>query len=171
MKSEILYKGRVVRLRREQHTLPDGRKGTFEIIRHSGAAAVVPLREDGQVVLIHQFRPAAGGMVWEIPAGRLEPGEEPLACAARELEEEIGCRAGVLEPLGSVRPALGYSDEIIALFVGRELTPTAQALDPDEYLTPTPLPLAEALAMVEDGRIDDSKTQVALLLLARKLGL
>src|SRR5512147_1325177 len=100
-----IYKGRIVDLRLEEITLPNQVTMTIEMIRHPGAAAVVPLDDEGQVTLIHQFRHAAGGFIWEIPAGKLDGGEQPIACAARELQEEVGLAAGELIHLGSILTA------------------------------------------------------------------
>src|SRR5665647_718582 len=110
-----LYAGKVLRLCREAHTLPNGRTGNFEIVHHSGGAAVLPILPNGEVLLIRQFRAVAGTMVIEVPAGRLDAGEVPADCARRELEEETGYRAGTLIPLGSTLPSIGYSDERIHL--------------------------------------------------------
>lgn len=159
-----IFSGRIFAVGIETHALPDGRTARFEIVRHPGGAAVLPILDDGRVVLLRQFRPAAGGMVWEIPAGRLEPGEDPADCVARELMEEAGCRAGRLERLGELLPAVGFCTERIHLFVACGLTPVAQALEPDEYLEVVPLPVDEALAMIDRGEIPDAKTQLALLL-------
>ena len=159
-----LYQGRVLDLGLESHLLPDGRHGDFEIIRHPGGAAVLPLLPDGRLLLIRQFRPAAGGMVVEIPAGRLEPGEAPAACAARELEEEAGWRAGRLDKLGETFSAIGFCDERLHLFLGRDLTPVPAAPEADEFIEPLPVTLDGALALLAGGTLVDAKTQLALLL-------
>ncbi len=165
-----IYQGRIVSLAIEEHALPDGRVADFEIVRHPGGAAVLPLLPDGRIVLIRQFRPAGGGMVWEIPAGRLEPGEPPADCVGRELQEEVGYRAGRIEKLGEMLTAVGFCDEVVHLFVARELTPVPRELEPDEYIEVRPMPVAEALEMVAAGSIPDGKTQLALLL-ARQRGI
>lgn len=163
-----LYSGKVLRLCRETHTLPNGRTGHFEIVHHSGGAAILPLLPDGSVLLIRQFRPVAGKMVIEIPAGRLDAGEAPADCARRELEEETGYRAGRLIDLGSTLPSVGYTDERIHLFAALDLTVGTMAQEHHEFIEFLPVPLAEAIAMTGDGRIDDAKTQLALLLYAQK---
>jgi len=165
-----LYAGKVLDLFRETHQLPDGRRADFEIIRHPGGAAVLPVLPDGRLLLIRQFRPAAGTMVTEIPAGRLEPGEDPDACVRRELEEEAGYRAERVARLGENFSAVGYCDERIHLFVATGLTPVPPRREADEYIELQPLSLAEALALLEAGEIPDAKTQLALLLYARSLG-
>ncbi len=159
-----IFDGRLISLAIEEHQLPDGRRTEFEVVHHPGGAAVLPLLDDGRVVLIRQFRPALGGMVVEIPAGRLEPGETPELCVRRELIEEVGYRAQTVEKLGEMLPAVGFCDERIHLFVASGLQVVPQALEPDEYIELLPLPLAEALAMVAAGQIPDGKTQLALLL-------
>ncbi len=163
IKREI-FNGRIVSLAIEEHCLPDGRLADFEMVRHPGGAAVLPLLSDGRVVLIRQYRPAGGGMVWEIPAGRLEPGESPENCVLRELQEEIGYRAGRIEKLGEMLTAVGFCDEVVHLYVARDLTPVERALEPDEYIEVVPVCLAEALRMLARGEIPDGKTQLSLLL-------
>lgn len=165
---EKIFEGRIVSLNLEEHELPDGRRAVFEMVRHPGGAAILPLLEDGRVLLIRQFRPAGGGMVWEIPAGRLEPDEEPEACVRREIQEELGYRAGKVEKLGEMLTAVGFCDEVVHLYLGTDLEPVERALEPDEYIEVVDMPLAEALEMVERGEIPDGKTQLALLLARRK---
>lgn len=164
-----LYAGKVVHLCRETHILPNGRTGNFEIVHHSGGSAILPLLPDGTVLLIRQFRPVAGRMVIEIPAGRLDAGEVPADCARRELEEETGYRAAQLIDLGSTLPSVGYTDERIHLFAALDLTKGTLAQEHHEFIEFLPIPLDEAIAMAGDGRIDDAKTQLALLLYAQKM--
>ncbi|KIH76161.1 ADP-ribose pyrophosphatase [Geoalkalibacter ferrihydriticus] len=167
---EKIFEGRILSLNREEHELPDGRRAVFEMVRHPGGATILPVLGDGRVLLIRQFRPAAGGMVWEIPAGRLEPGESPRECVAREIQEEIGYRADKIEPLGEMLTAVGFCDEVVYLFLGSNLEPVERALEPDEYIEVVPTEFNEALAMVARGDIPDGKTQLALLLAARRGG-
>ena len=157
-----VYKGRIVDLRLEEVTLPNQVTMTIEMIRHPGAAAVVPLHDDGDVTLIHQFRHAAGGFIWEIPAGRLDDGEQPVACAGRELREEVGLAAGELIHLGSILTAPGFCDERIHLFLARQLTAVPQRLEHDEVLTVSRMPLSRALEMIGSGEIEDAKTIAGL---------
>jgi ADP-ribose pyrophosphatase len=163
------FSGRVVTLAVEEHTLPDGRIVPFEIVRHPGGAAVLPLLDDGRVVLIRQFRPAIGAMVLEIPAGRLETGEAAEECARRELAEEVGYRAGRLEKLGEMLSSVGFCDERIYLFLGRDLEAVPAAPEPDEFIEVLTLSLEEALAALHAGEIADGKTQLALLLARERL--
>ena len=149
-------------------TLPNGHTTTLEVIRHPGASAVVPFVDGETVLLVRQYRHAAGGYLLEIPAGKLDPGEAPEACALRETEEETGYRAGRLERLGAILTTPGFTDEVIHLFAGYDLVATQSALEADEDLTVIRLPFAEAVAMVERGEIQDAKTMSALLLAARR---
>ena len=161
---EILWHGKVFDLIREEIVLPTRRKTTVEVIRHPGSASIVPLLNDGRVVLIQQFRPSLEQVIWEIPAGTLGPGEDPLGCARRELMEECGYQGNRFEKLGEILPAPGYCDERIHLFVATDLTPCAQHLDEDECLTIHPLPFEEVLDMIRRGEIQDATTIVGLLL-------
>jgi ADP-ribose pyrophosphatase len=166
-----IFSGKVVSLAIEKHELPDGRRASFEIVRHPGGAAALPLLADGQVVLIRQLRPSVGGMILEIPAGKLDSGELPEACILRELQEEVGYRAQRLEKLGEMLTAVGFCDERIHLFLALDLMPVEQALEPDEYIEIVRLPLEKALDLVTSGSIPDGKTQLALLLYAQRAGI
>ena len=161
MSRRLVYDGRIVKLGIEQAQLPSGRTVSLEIIRHPGAATVVPLHDDGTVTLVHQYRHAGGGMHHEVPAGLLEPGEAPAACAARELAEEVQL-AGTLTPLGCIHTTPGFTDERIHIFRATGLRPAAGAPEDDEYIQVVRIPVSEALAMVRDGRITDAKTICAL---------
>lgn len=160
--TKSIYKGRIVTLNLETVTLPNGATVELEIIRHPGAAAIVPMKDDRTVVLIRQYRHAAGGFIYEIPAGKLHPGEDPRACAARELEEEIGYRASSLELLASIFTAPGFTDEVIHIYKGTGLTRGKQKLDHDEVLDVIEMPIEKAIAYIEDGTIRDGKTIVGL---------
>lgn len=157
-----IYKGTVVTLNVDTVRLPNGHTIDLEVIRHPGASAVVPMKEDGTVVLIRQFRHAANGFIYEIPAGKLHPKEDPLDCAARELEEEIGYRAGLFELLSSIFTAPGFADEVIHIYLATGLTIGTQNLDQDEVLEVVEMPLREAISKIEDGTIRDGKTIVGL---------
>jgi ADP-ribose pyrophosphatase len=157
-----IYTGKVVTLNVDRVTLPNGVEVELETIRHPGAAAVVPMKDDGTVVLIRQFRHAAGGYIFEIPAGKLHSNEDPLDCAARELEEEIGYRAATFELLSSIFTAPGFADEVIHLYHATGLTQGRQQLDQDEVLEVVEMPLKEAIQGILDGRIRDAKTIVGL---------
>ncbi len=159
-----IYTGRVVDLRVERVTLPNGTAIDLELMRHKGAAAAVAVDDEGRVVLLRQYRYAAGGYLWELPAGGLHPpAESPAACAARELREEAGVTADRLRELGSMFTSPGFCDERIWLFLAQGLHETAHAHDPDEVITDIRrVPYREALAMVRDGAIVDGKTIVGL---------
>ncbi|MBM4126847.1 MAG: NUDIX hydrolase [Nitrospira sp.] len=157
-----IYTGKVVTLNVDTVRLPNGETVELETIRHPGAAAVVPVKDDGTVVLIRQFRHAASGFIYEIPAGKLHPGEDPLDCASRELEEEVGYRASSFELLSSIFTAPGFADEVIHVYKATGLTRGKQQLDRDEVLDVIEMPLAEAVGKIADGTIRDAKTIVGL---------
>ena len=157
-----IYTGKVITLNVDTVLLPNGVTVDLETIRHPGAAAVVPIKDDGTVVLIRQFRHAAGGFIYEIPAGKLSPGEEPLQCAARELEEEVGYRASSFELLSSIFTAPGFADEVIHVYKATGLTKGRQQLDRDEVLEIVEMPLHLAITRIQDGTIRDGKTIVGL---------
>jgi len=169
-KSDRIHQGRVFDLYLDQLRLPDGRSVQSEIVRHPGAAAIVALNDKGEVLLLHQHRHAIGGAIWEIPAGTATPGEPPLECARRELEEETGFAASSWEQLSAITPVPGYSNERIQLFMARGLTPTAQKLDPDEILEVFSIPMEQAMEMVWGGVIQDGKTIAGLCLAWHRFG-
>jgi ADP-ribose pyrophosphatase len=163
-----LYSGRIVNLDLDRVRFPDDSVGQLEILRHPGASAVVPFLDpprdgDPRVVLIRQFRHAADGFIWEVPAGRLDPGESPETCARRELEEETGMRARRLEPLITIHTTPGFTDERIHLFLAEGLEPGAEHREADEFMELHPLRWSEVLRLVEQGDIVDGKTLVSLL--------
>ncbi|MEO8604240.1 MAG: NUDIX hydrolase [bacterium] len=157
-----VYRGRIVRLVLEDVDLPNGKTATFEVVHHPGAAAIVALDGDGSVVLLRQFRHAAGGYIWEIPAGTLGAGEPPADCARRELREETGLDAARWTPLGRIVTAPGFCDERIHLYLARDLSQAEQQLDADEILTVSRVPFARALEMIASGDIEDAKSIAAL---------
>jgi ADP-ribose pyrophosphatase len=167
---EIIFRGRILNLARETHRLPDQRQAQFEIVQHNGGAAALPILSDGRVILIRQFRPAAEGFVWEIPAGRLEPDEDGAGCIERELIEEIGYRSAAVESLGFIYSSIGFCTEKIYLYTAGKLEKTATALEPDEFIEPQIVSLQRALGMIESGQIVDAKTQIALLRYALQQG-
>jgi ADP-ribose pyrophosphatase len=164
--SRNIFAGKVLTLNIDTVTLPNGVTIDLEIVRHPGAAAVVPLTDHGVVVLVKQFRHAAGGFIYEIPAGKLHPGEDPVHCAARELEEEIGYVAGRLERLTSILTAPGFTDEVIHIYKATDMTVGRQQLDRDEVLEVLEVSLDEAIKMVNAGTIRDAKTIVGLQLVS-----
>ena len=164
-----IYKGRVVHLTVEDFVLPNGHPMEIEIIRHPGASAVVPLTAEGEVILIRQYRHAVGGYIFEVPAGKLDAGEPPERCAARELTEEAGVVAGRLTRLASIVTTPGFTDEVIHLFLAEELAPAKTAHESDEVITLLRRPLEECLAMIARGEITDGKSICALFLAERMI--
>ena len=162
------YTGRVIDLDVDRVRFPDESEGELEIVRHPGASAVVPflsdpLGPDPQVLLLRQYRYAAGGFLYEVPAGRLNAGEEPAACAHRELAEETGCRAERMDHLFTMYTTPGFTDEKIHLYMAVGLTQGAHHRDADEFIELKPMPMSAALTMIERGEIQDAKTALALL--------
>ena len=163
-----VYTGKVVHLDVDTVRFPDGSTGELELFRHPGASAVVPFLsdpagEDPLVLLIRQYRYAAGGYLYEIPAGRLDEGEDPADCAVRELEEETGCRAERVERLTTFYTTPGFVDEQIHVFMAVGLTMGEHSREKDEFLEVVRMPLSEALSRIEQGEIRDGKTIVGLL--------
>jgi ADP-ribose pyrophosphatase len=161
--SREAWRGRMIKVTVDSVQLPNGHTTDLEIVRHPGAAAVVPVDADGNVVLVKQMRYATGGFLLEVPAGKLDPGEAPEACAARELVEETGLRPGKLVSMGAIFTSPGFTDERIWLYVATDLQPAPQALEDDEVLTLERMPLREALEKALTGEIDDAKSVCALL--------
>jgi ADP-ribose pyrophosphatase len=168
--SRRVYSGKVVNLDVDQVRFPNGSVGELEMFRHSGASAVVPFLsdpagEDPQIMLIRQYRYAAG-YLYEVPAGRLDGGEDPLDCARRELQEETGCTAEHVERLTTIYPTPGFCDERIHLFMAVGITHGDTQREADEFLEVEVLPLSRVLSMIESGEICDGKTVCAILFAA-----
>jgi ADP-ribose pyrophosphatase len=166
--SERLYSGRVINLDRDTVQFPNNTTGQLEMIRHPGASAVVPFMDeprspDPRILLIRQFRHAANGFIWEIPAGRLDPGETAATCAQRELEEEIGMTADVLARLTTIYTTPGFTDEKIQLFMAHELKKGTHRREPDEFMEVQTKRWSEVMNMMRTGEIVDAKTVVALM--------
>jgi ADP-ribose pyrophosphatase len=157
-----VYEGKILNIELDRVTLPNGHQMELEMIHHPGAAAVVPILEDGNVVMIYQYRYAAGGYIYEIPAGKLHPGEDPLECAKRELAEETGYQAKMYQPLVSFLTTPGFCDEIIHIYLAQSLTPGAQNLEESEVLEVKKIPLEKTLDMIQKGLIKDGKTIIGL---------
>lgn len=165
-----LWRGSVGEFGEERVVLPDGHEMTLAILKHPGASAVVPFVSDTEVALLRQYRHAAGETLWEIPAGKLDPGETPAACAARELAEETGYRAAHIDSLGSILTTPGFTDEVIHLFAARGLSAGLSETDADEVLETVVLTFDDALGLIDRGEIRDGKTICALLKAARMYG-
>lgn len=150
--------------------MPVRGKLTVEMVRHPGAAAILPLLDPSTILLIRQYRPVVGGWLWEIPAGTLEPDESPIECARRELLEETGYHAASIAEVGLVYPVPDFSDDLIHVFVAQNLSFQGRVLENDELIENVPTSLAQAIEMIRRGEIIDGKTLISILLLAR-LGL
>lgn len=159
-----IFRGRVFRLVDRDLQLPNGRQTTFHVVSHPGAVAIVPLFENGDVMLLKQFRPALGREIIEIPAGTLEPGETPLATARREIAEETGYRARRWSKLGTFYTAPGFCTELMHLYSARDLSPADAEGDADEVIRPLRIPFRRALEWVHRQRIRDAKSIAGLLL-------
>lgn len=161
--SEEIYRGKIVHLFRDEVRLPNGKLATREVMRHPGAAAVVPLTENGNVILVRQYRYPFAQVMLEIPAGKLDPGEDPLVCARRELTEETGYEAEEFVSLGVFYPSVAVMDEQIHLYLARGLTFRAANPDADEFLNVEQRPLKELVDLILQGGAPDGKTQAAVL--------
>jgi len=161
--SSVKYRGRMLEVREDEVRLPDGNAARREYVVHPGAAVIMPIFDDWSVLLERQFRYPLHDHFYELPAGKLEKGEPPLETAKRELKEETGYTATDWRQLCRLHPCVGYSDEVVYVYVARGLTFSARALDDEEFLETLVVPLDEALQWVRTGRITDVKTQMALL--------
>ena len=171
IKREQIYEGRVVNLAVEEVVLPNGATTRLEVMRHPGAAAAVPLFPDGTLTILKQYRHAVGGWIWEVPAGKLDkPGENPLECAQRELGEEAGLAAARWDKLGSILTTPGFCDEIIHLYLARDLSEVPREHEADEVIEVNRMPLVEALGMIPREEIQDTKTIAALQATALRFG-
>lgn len=166
-----VYTGRILNLDIDRVRFPDGSAGELEMIRHPGASAVLPFASDPagadpQLLLIRQYRYAADRYLYEVPAGRLDPGEEPLTCAIRELREETGCTAERVEFLTTIYTTPGFTDERIHLFMASGLSRGEAEREADEFIEVVTLPLSQVLQLVERGEVVDAKTIIAVLFAA-----
>jgi len=165
--SETVFSGRIVTLKLDLVRVGDAIV-TREVVEHPGSATVVPLLAEGRVVMIRQYRHPARQTLWELPAGTLEPGEDPEACARRELAEEVGYEAGKWKYLFSVFLTPGYSRELSHLYLATDLTRVARGLEADERITAVEVPLGEAVAMVARGEVQNANAAMGLLAVARR---
>ena len=161
--SKEIFSGKVLHVTEDTVLLENGKQATREIIHHNGAAAVIAFDENDRLLMVQQYRYAIGQELLELPAGKIDPGETPEQCAARELVEETGYRAGKLTELGVIYPAAAYTAEALYLFYAEDLTPDKQHLDEDEFLSVEHVDFATAFDMVMNGEITDSKTQIGIL--------
>ena len=162
-RQEYFFHGQIINLRRDDVTLPNGEHATREVVEHPGGVCLAPLTEQGELLFVRQYRHPYRAVVLELPAGKLQRGEDPLEAGKRELEEETGARATEYVSLGEMYPSPGYCDEIIHLYLARGLSFGNMHPDEDEFLEVERIPLEEAVAMVLRGEIPDAKTQVLVL--------
>ena len=161
---DLIYRGAIIEVYQDHMEFANGNKADWDYIHHDGAAAVVPVLEDGRILMVRQYRTALGREALEIPARKLDGAdEEGIVCAARELEEETGYRCENLEWLLTLRPTIAYCDEKIQIFLARDLIPSRQHLDEDEYVDVQPYDLEELKERIFAGQIEDAKTIAALL--------
>ena len=171
LESEKIFKGAVFEVERDRLIEENGIEIVREVVRHPGGAGALPLFDDGRVALVKQYRHPARRELLEIPAGRIEVGETPEMCAAREVEQEIGFRAGRIEKLAEFYSTPGFCEEKLHVYLATDLSPSSQALDHDEWVEVVYLPFAEAAQMLGRGGIEDSKTIIALLLAVKRVQL
>ncbi len=169
--SEVIFHGRVFDTIVKEVSLPDGSKGKREIVMHRGGACVLPIDDDLNCYMVRQFRSPFEEVLLEVPAGKLEPGEEPLTCALRELHEEAGFEADEITSFGGEIVSPGYDSEVIWLFMARGLKQRGQKLDEGEFLNVEKIPLKTLIEMADNGEIRDSKTQLCIYKAARRLGI
>ena len=158
IEQRLMHQGKVVGFYEDIVKLPSGKVVTWDLVKHKGAAAVVPVTEKGTILLVKQYRNALDQESLEIPAGGIEPGETPLECVTREIEEETGYRAGKMEHLMTIVTAIGFCDEKIPIYVASDLRPSKQHLDEDEFIDVKEFTIEEIKEMIFDGRIIDAKT-------------
>ena len=167
--SEKIFSGRLIDLYFDQIELPNGKSSTREWIKHPGAVCIIPILPNGNLCLIRQYRYGPRAEFIEIPAGKLDVGEDPLVCAKRELEEEIGYIAGKLTFLTNIHPAIGFSNEKMWVYLAEDLILSKQNLDQDEFLELYPIPVKKAIDLIYEGKITDVKTVIGILWLDKFL--
>ena len=167
--SEKIFSGRLIDLYFDHIELPNGKSSTREWIKHPGAVCIIPILPNGNLCLIRQYRYGPRAEFIEIPAGKLDVGEDPLICAKRELEEEIGYIAGKLTFLTNIHPAIGFSNEKMWVYLAEDLILSKQNLDQDEFLELYPIPVKKAIDLIYEGKITDVKTVIGILWLDKFL--
>ncbi len=171
LEGEVIYKGHVVKLERDKVLCPNGNESYREIVRHNGGAAILCVTDNDEIILERQFRYAYDEVIYEIPAGKLEAGEDPYEAALREFEEETGNKAETLEHLCDIYPTCGYSSEVIHIYLAKDFIKTHNNLDDDEVIELEYVKIDEVKKMILDGRIKDAKTICALTTYLLKKGL
>lgn len=167
--SRAAFSGRFISVTVDDVELPDGRRAAREVVHHPGAVAIVPMLDEANVIMIQQYRHPAGRILWELPAGVLEPGEDPEACARRELAEEVGYTPGELLHLLSTFTSPGFSTELIHIFLARDLREVEASEEEDELIRPVQVPLVTALEMVRRGEVQNAAAVCGLLATADRL--
>ncbi len=169
--SDVKYEGVIFTITHDTAELENGKTAPRDVLHHNGGVCVIPVTENNEIFLVKQFRYPFHTVTREVPAGKLEKGEDHAECGRRELLEETGCTCSEYIYLGEMLPTPAYNSEITYMYLAKGLTFTAQSLDPDEFLDVERIPLSEAVAQVMDGTIRDGKTQIAILKAARMLGI
>ncbi len=163
VKTEEIFQGKIIKLRRDTVELPNGNFATREVVEHPGGVAIVALTDDGEVYVENQYRHPFERIIMEIPAGKLDPGEDPLECGKRELHEETGLKAEKYDYLGAFMVSPGFCREWIHIYLARGLSQGDAKLDPDEFLEVKTIPLDTLLDMIMDGKVEDGKTVIGIL--------
>jgi ADP-ribose pyrophosphatase len=161
--TSTVYKGRIVNIRNDIAEIKNGKQVYREVVEHPGGVAIVPVNEHGQVLMVRQFRYPMEEELLEIPAGKLEPGEDPYDCAVRELSEETGCTAGRLISLGAIYPSPGFSREILYIYLALDLQCGEMHLDEDEFLSVEPVPLDNVVNLIMRNELPDGKTIIGIM--------
>lgn len=169
LSSEEIFNGVAIHLFRDEILLPNGNKGVREVVRHPGAVCVIPVTEKGEIIFVNQFRYALNRVTLEVPAGKLEKGEDPTEAALRELSEETGITAERIESIGALHTSPALIDEIIYMYIATGLSQGEQHLDEDEFVNAVKIPFEKAIDMVMNGEITDAKTQLIILKAAKYL--
>ncbi len=163
IESDVIYDGNILKLRVDKVKLPDGCKTTREVVELSGAVSIIPVTENGDIIMVKQYRKAAEEMLLELPAGKLEPEEVPEVCAARELEEETGYRSGELKKIFSFYTSPGFTNEMIHMYIARKLEYVGRNLDPYEFIDLETIKQDEIIDLIDSGEIRDGKTISGLM--------
>ena len=163
LESELIFNGRIIRVRNDRIRLPDGGESTREVVEHIGGVGILALDDDNNALIVRQYRYAVGKELLEIPAGTLQVGEDPAHCAVRELKEETGATAGRLRFLGKIAPEPAFCDQYLYLYLAEDLTFGKMQLDEDEFLSAHRMPFSELLRRARAGELEDAKTLIAVL--------
>lgn len=169
VESKVLFEGKIIKLRLDDIILPNGKPAKREVISHNGGCAVLPITDDGYILLVEQFRYPYKEVIFEIPAGKIDKNEDTKACAVRELKEETGCSAQSVEFAGVIYPSPGYTDEKIYIYIARGLNVSEASLDEDEFLNLKKFSIAEVMSMIETNVIKDAKTIVSVFKALHKI--